>query len=170
MNQVKFTPEQMLLNEIACALTDHTSEEFGSGYFVDLTTGEVTFIQSEYMLEDVTPDELTGYRDWEQEQIKEYSEHDLIRIDCVPSHESFRVMERFVESRPEREQKNLFVALAKRHPFREFRFKVERMGILQEWYDYKNAAEETMAEEWLNEQELEIKDGKIVRKETGNFA
>lgn len=164
MNQVKFTPEQMLLNEIACALTDHTSEEFGSGHFVDLTTSGVTFIQGDYMLEDVTPEDLTGYRDWEQEQIKQYSEHDLIRIECVPSHESFRVMERFVESRPEREQKSLYVALAKRHPFREFRFKVERMGILQEWYDYKNAAEQAMAEEWLEEHELEIKDGKIVRK------
>lgn len=147
MNQVKFTPEQMLLNEIACALTDHTSEEFGSGHFADLTTGEVTFIQGEYMLEDVTPEMLAGYRDWEQEQIRQYAEHDLERIDCVPSRESFRVMERFVESRPEREQKSLYVALAKRHPFREFRNKVERMGILQEWYDFKNAAEKTMAEE-----------------------
>lgn len=115
------------------------------------------------MLEDVTPDELTDYHDWEQEQIQEYSEHDLIRIDCMPSHESFRVMERFVESRPESEQKSLYVALAKRHPFHEFRFKIERMGILHEWYDFKNAAEQAMAEEWLEEHELEIKDGKIVK-------
>lgn len=170
MAQTKFTPRQMLLSDIACALTDHMAEEIGAGHFVDLTTGEVTFVQSEYMLEEVTPDELADYRDWEREQIKVYSEHDLIRIDCVPSHESFRVMEQFVESRPEREKKSLYVALAKRYPFREYRDKVERMGILQEWYDFKNVAEHAMAEEWLNEQELEIKDGKIVRKETGNFA
>lgn len=163
MSQVKFTPRQILLNEIACALTDHMSLECGAGHFVDLTTGGVTFIQGDYMLEDVTPEDLTGYRDWEQEQIKQYSEHDLVRIDCVPSHESFRVMERFVESRPESEQKSLYVALSKRHPFREFRSKVERVGILQEWYDYKDAAEEAMAEEWLEEHELEIKDGKIVK-------
>ena len=144
----------MLLNEIACALTDHTTEELGAGHFVDLTTGGVTFIQGDYMLEDVTPEDLTGYRDWEQEQIKQYSEHDLVRIDCVPSHESFRVMEGFVESRPEHEQKSLYVALSKRHSFREFRFKVQRMGILQEWYDYKDAAEAAMAEEWLKENEL----------------
>ena len=164
MNQNKFTPRQMLINEIACALTDHMTDDYGSGHFVDLTTGEVTFIQGEYMLDDVTSEELTGYRDWELDQIKQYVEHDLVKIDCVPSHESFRVMERFVESRQEREQIILYVALAKRHPFREFRGKVERMGILQEWYDYKNAAEKTMAEEWLEEHDLEIKDGKIVRK------
>lgn len=163
MDKVKFTQRQMLLSDIAYALTDHMTEDFGSGHFVDLTTGGVTFIQGEYMLEDVTPEKLNGYRDWEQEQIKQYSEHDLIRIECVPSHESFRVMERFVESRPESEQKSLYVALSKRHPFREFRFKVERMGILQEWYDYKDAAEQAMAEEWLEEHELEIKDGKIVK-------
>ena len=156
----------MLLSDIAFALTDHMTEDYGAGHFVDLTTGEVTFIQGEYMLEDVTPEKLNGYRDWEQEQIKEYSEHDLIRIECMPSYESFRVMERFVESRPEREQKSLYVALAKRHPFREFRDKVERMGILQEWYDFKNAAEQSMAEEWLEEHELEKKDGKIVKKKT----
>lgn len=166
MAQTKFTPKQILLNEIACALTDHMTEDYGSGHFVDLTTGEVTFIQSDYMLEDVTSEELAEYRDWEQEQITLYTEHDLIRINCVPSRESFRVMERFVESRPEREHKSLYVALAKRHPFREFRDKVERMGILQEWYDFKNAAEETMAEEWLEEHELEIIAGKIVRNNT----
>lgn len=166
MTQTKFTPKQILLNEIACALTDHMTEDYGSGHFVDLTTGEVTFIQSDYMLEDVSPNELQEYRDWEQEQILLYMEHDLIRIACIPSRESFRVMERFVESRPEREHKSLYVALAKRHPFCEFRDKVERMGILQEWYDFKNAAEETMAEEWLEEHELEIIDGKIVRIKT----
>lgn len=156
----------MLLNDIAYALTDHITEDYGAGHFVDLTTGEVTFIQSDYMLDEVSPEELQEYHDWEQEQILQYAEHDLIRIDFVPSRESFNVMERFVESRPEREHKSLYVALAKRHPFREFRDKVERMGILQEWYDFKNAAEETMAEEWLEEHELEIIDGKITRIKT----
>lgn len=156
----------MLLNEIACALTDHMTEEYGSGHFVDLTTGEMTFVESEYMLEDVTPEEMAEYRDWEQELIKQYSEHDLIKIECVPCRESFRIMERFVESRPEREQKSLYVPLAKRHPFREFRDKVERMGILQEWYDFKNAAEEAMAEEWLDDYSLEITGRKIVRKKS----
>lgn len=75
-------------------------------------------------------------------------------------------MERFVESRPEREHKSLYVALVKLHPFREFRTKVERMGLLQEWYDFKSAAEETMALEWLEEHDLEIIDAKIVRRKT----
>lgn len=57
MDKVKFTPRQRLLDEIACALTDHMTEDYGAGHFVDLTTGEVTFIQGDYMLEDVTPDD-----------------------------------------------------------------------------------------------------------------
>lgn len=52
MTQDKYPLRQMLLNEIACALTDHITEDYGSGHFADLTTGEVTFIQSEYMLKD----------------------------------------------------------------------------------------------------------------------
>lgn len=163
MTKDKYTPTQMLLNEIAFALTDHMTADYGAGHFVDLTTGEVTFIQSEYMLDDVSPDELQEYHDWEQEQIMQYAEHDLIKIDCIPSWESFSIMERFVESRPEHEHKSLYVALAKKHPFREFRDKAERMGLLQEWYDFKNAAEEAIAEKWLEEHELEITDGKIAR-------
>lgn len=164
----KLTPQQLLLNEIACAMTDHTADMYEAGHFVDLTTGEVTFIQREYMLEDVTPEELAGYRDWEQEQIIQYAEHDLVKINCLPSHESFRVMEQFVESRSEREQRSLYAALAKKHPFREFRSAVERMDILQEWYDFKNAAEEAIALQWLGEHDLEIIDGKIVRSKTSS--
>lgn len=40
------------------------------------------------------------------------------------------------------------------------------MGILQEWYDFKNAAEEAMAEKWLEHHDLEIIDGKIVRRKS----
>lgn len=128
MAETKRTPKQMLLYDIACALTDNTADMYEAGHFVDLTTGEVTFIQGEYMLEDVTPEELAEYEDWEQEQIIQYAEHDLVKIHCLPSHESFRVM-----------------------------------GILQDWYDFKNAAEETMAQKWLEEHNLNIIDGKIVR-------
>lgn len=164
MTQVKFTPKQMLLNEIACVLTDYMTAQAGAGHFVDLTTGQLTFIQSEYMIDDVTPDELSRYRDWEQEQILQYSEHDLIRIECVSSHESFRVMEQFIERRPEREQGSLYLALARKHPFREFRAKVELWGILQEWYDFKQASDTDMAEKWLEDHDLEIIDGKIVKR------
>lgn len=73
MTKTIHNPKQMLLNEIACALTDHITEDYGSGHFVDLTTGEVTFIQGDYMFEDVTPEELARYRDWEQEQISRVS-------------------------------------------------------------------------------------------------
>lgn len=55
------------------------------------------------------------------------------------------------------------MALAKRHPFREFVDKAERMGLLQDWYDFKYATEMTMAQEWLNDHDLEITDNKIVR-------
>lgn len=156
---------QSLLSEIAFALTDHTSTENGAAHFVDLTTGEVTFIQGDYMFEEdeITEDEIASYHDWEQEQIRTYLHHELIEIEPISSRESFRIMEAFADTRNEQEQTHLYKALNRRGPFKCFRYAVEDLGILQQWYDFKNEAERRKAQEWLTENDLAIKDGKIVR-------
>ena len=47
-------------------------------------------------------------------------------------------------------------------PFSTFRYAVEDLGILQEWYDFKNKVLEGLAEERLRDYAIEFKDGKIV--------
>lgn len=76
--------------------------------------------------------------------------------------ESFRIMEAFTELRSEKEQRRLYRALNGRHLFASFRYAAENMGIIWQWYDFKGQAEARMAEDWLNEGDLEIKDGKII--------
>jgi hypothetical protein len=52
--------------------------------------------------------------------------------------------------------------LSRRHPFRGFRAEVQYLGILQEWYDFKNKAYEEFAEERLNDADVDFVDGRIV--------
>lgn len=157
--------DHKLLAEIASALTDHDSTQLGSSHFVDLTNGELTFILEEHMFEEdeITEEEINDYQDWEQDSIRTYLHHDLVKIEPIPSHKSFRIMEAFADSRNEKEQTHLYKALNRRGPFANFRNACMDLGILQQWYDFKSEAEARQAREWLIENDLEIKDGKIVR-------
>ena len=156
----------ILLSELACALTDHGTIQSGAAHFVDLTTGGLTFILSEHMFEEgeITEDDICSYKEWEQDAIRAFLYHDLVRIESIPSYESFRIMEAFTELRSESEQQRLYKVLHGSHPFAGFCNAVEDMGIIREWYDFKDQADARMAEEWLNENGLEIKDGKIMKK------
>lgn len=156
----------ILLSELTCALTDHGTIQSGAAHFVDLTTGGLTFILPDHMFEDgeITEDEICSYKDWEQDAIRTYLEHNLVRIDPIPSYESFRIMEAFTELRSESEQQRLCKVLHGSRPFAGFRNAVEDMGIIRQWYDFKDQADARIAEEWLNENGLEIKDGKIMKK------
>ena len=158
------TDSKSLLSELAYALTDHSTFEIGSRHFVDLTEGGLFFTQEEYMREGVTPERLAKYHDWEQNLIRTYMEHDLIAIDPLPSYESFHIMEVFIESRPSHEQQHLVKALNRKQPFACFKYAADELGILQEWYEFKNEAEICMAEKWLKVEGLTIIEGKIVRR------
>ena len=95
--------------------------------------------------------------------------HELVEIEPKDSHEGYELMERFAESRPDAEAEKLFQALNRRHPFSTFRYAVEDLGILQEWYDFKNKALEELAEERLRDHGIEFKDGKIVCTKSENI-
>ena len=88
--------------------------------------------------------------------------HELVEIEPKSSHEGYELMERFAETRPEAQADKIYQALHRRHPFSTFRHAVEDLGILQEWYDFKDKALEELAEERLRDYDIEFRDGKIV--------
>jgi len=155
----------LLLSDIIMALTSNDEDMMDSAHFVDLTTGEVLFVPGEIRMdEDIEEEDISNYPDWEQDIIRAYHEHELIEIEPITSHESFRVMEAFVESLIDaRKIQCLESALSKRKPFANFRSAVETLGIIQDWYAFKDEAELKQAQEWLEENDLEIRDGKIQR-------
>ncbi len=88
--------------------------------------------------------------------------HEIVDIDSVSSHEGFSFMKRFAISRRDIEQDKLLRVLSQRHPFRAFRSELERLGILQEWYSFKQNAYDELAKERLEDVSVDYVDGRIV--------
>ena len=99
---------------------------------------------------------------------KDLEGHELVEMEPVSSRDAFKVMEDFADSRPEAQRNRLFDALNRRHPFSTFRYAVETLGILQDWYAYKREAYAAIAEELLVFYNVDFEDGRIVCKERRN--
>lgn len=159
-----------LLEDLAYALTNQDGWDTSiSATYIDLSEGTVISLYNE---EEVGCDDMSMIPQWQKEtlkDVKQYKKHDLFLITPIPSYISFRIMEDFVGTCNPVQQSVLLSALGKKHPFSKFRQSVERLGILESWYDYKHKAEFQMAEKWLSENDLTIKDGKIVRCNSENL-
>lgn len=166
MNEIGLPIETRgILEDLALALMNHDTLGMSATY-IDLTVGEVITLLNEDELWSSSGDDSMIPK-WQKEYLEDLEErkkHDMFLINPIPSYESFGIMESFAETCDSRQQDVLWKALRQRHPFSKFRQAVERLGILQSWYDYKQEAELKMAEEWLHENDLTIKDGKIGRK------
>ena len=88
--------------------------------------------------------------------------HELVEFEAKSSHEGFEIMDDFSRTRSDHEFKKLFRALSGRKPFRAFRACVEELGILDDWYEFKNAAMLKMAEGVLEYYGVDFVDGRIV--------
>lgn len=95
---------------------------------------------------------------------KKHFDHELIKIIPIRSYISFEIMEHFVETCTEKQRTVLLNALLKIHPFSMFRQAVDRLKILQEWYDFKNKEELQITEKLLKVENLMIQNGKIVKE------
>ena len=142
---IKIDSWETLVSEFADMLDSSNMEAWP---YVDLTDQSVgTHVNSNYA--DPTCEEgLNG--------------HELVEIEPKSSHEGYEIMERFAATRSEAQADKIYRALNRRHPFSTFRYAVEDLGILQEWYDFKNKALEELAEERLCDYDIKFKDGKIV--------
>jgi hypothetical protein len=127
-------------------LEEHSG--FRTGY-IDRQTGEIL----------VTFDD---YDEPEQEEVLEKIRDDwdrYLQIEPIDSHEGFRIMERFVQSLPDGENRNLlFKVLSWKKPFSNFKSALRDMGDLrQQWFDFHDKALRELAEEWLESQDIKAK-------------
>lgn len=151
-----------ILEDLSYALFHN--EVYGiNSWYVDLTEGTVISLPSDYERIYLN-DELSLTEQLENDFIKKHVGHELIEIIPVRSHISFEIMKDFAETCTEKQRTVLLTALCKTHPFSLFRQAVERMGVLQNWYDFKNKEELHFAEKWLKVENLFVQDGKIVKE------
>ncbi len=145
MVENRITCREKLVSELAEQL-DMSGDEMTP--CIDLTDQVVTFRAGIGWMGDDISDMLDG--------------HVIVDIEPVSSREGFRIMEDFAAGRPEGQQDKLFRALSGRKPFRAFRYALEELGILNDWYAFKGEAYEALAEERLADSDIEFADGKIV--------
>lgn len=113
--------------------------------YLDLRTGEI-FYYSEFVHTSKEIDEIMRPV---EEDPKRY-----VGIRSIGSRNNFRIMERFLGTLPESENKRrLDEALLRRRPFRNFKDELYHMGEIQDqWYKFHEEEIRKVALEWLEEE------------------
>jgi Uncharacterised protein family (UPF0158) len=122
-----FTKEQ--IKEIA--------EELDCGFkaFYHKQTGELIFVPNTEKNYDMDTEAWEEELDKLDENYLDYKE-----VEAMESNDSFAVMEDFAEQLNDTKlQQELFNALNRKHPFREFKFVIDNSGEYRNaWFDFKN--------------------------------
>lgn len=148
----------LALRDIVDAIESQSNE--GEAY-LDPETGEIVQVSADeraLVEEGRSEDDLL---DWERElipKVREALESDrfLALPDRFEVHE-WAIMERFSQEQNERASKVLINAIHGSGAFRHFRGAVERLGLLDAWYRYREEAIEQIARDWLEEHKLAYK-------------
>jgi len=76
---------------------------------------------------------------------------EYIEVEPISTREVFIIMEDFTDTiHNMSHQDALMKALNKENPFRQFRYTLEDIGLLEEWNIYKDKAFKNLAVKWIN--------------------
>jgi hypothetical protein len=76
----------------------------------------------------------------------------FLPLEAVPTHESFRIMEDFIDMVKDRSlQAKLINALGRKRPFANFKHVIDYSPLRQHWFDFRDAAYTQIAKEWIEE-------------------
>lgn len=143
-----------LIEEIAYALQEHFEYTDAFNY-VDVTNNQIGM-----SIDDITVCDELFPKDGEA----------IVRIDPLESRESFGCMEDFADQvKDKHKQEHLYRALNRRHPFSTFRYAVEDTDLLQDWYHFRDEWYKDKAEEWMEDNEVDFKNGHITAKNPEMF-
>jgi hypothetical protein len=146
------------LRDIIDAIESQSNE---SDAYLNPETGEIIFVTEDEraLVEEGGSDE--DLPQWQREslpKVREALESDklLTLPDRIEVHE-WAIMERFSLEQNDRARKVLFGAIHGSGAFRHFRSAVERLGLLDAWYRYREQAIQQIARDWLEEHKLAYK-------------
>jgi hypothetical protein len=144
-------PVQISLQDVVAALDFQTDE---SASYLNPETGEILTITDEesHLLEHGDSDE--DLPEWQRDllpKLREAIDSDrwLVLPNRFDIHE-WSIMERFSRSlQNEHHCEDLLDSIRGRGAFRLFRRTIERLGIRDAWYEFREAEIERIAKEWL---------------------
>ena len=144
-DESRYKTREDFVSELAFVLTDH---DIWEDQYLDVTQQILSVIQRE---------DYSWDKRWPADG------DEVICVDKLPTWKSYNLMEEFADSiADERISRQLYRALEKRHPFGEFRYAAERTGVIQKWYDWRDRWQKEQAEEWMRDNGVDFKDGRIV--------
>jgi hypothetical protein len=135
------------MTPITPAQIKEIAEQIDCGFrcFIHKENGELIFLPDEQSYPG------TEMEFWEEELEKvEENFTDYFVIDTLEPHESFTIMEDFVETLPDSEslKGRLIQALNQHKPFQQFKSVIDNSGAFrQQWFDFK----ERKLQEWVEE-------------------
>ena len=141
------------------------SDEYGN--WVDLQTGGVVRLAHSLVsaVEEGDEEALAGMADWEKEEVeiaRAMVEDSGERFMVAPAKfdfDEYRQMERFiatVEDAAAAEQ--LWRAIKGKGAFRYFKDTANRLGILKQWYDYRDNALKEFVHDWAEAHQISVVD------------
>jgi hypothetical protein len=132
-----------------------------SNAYLDPETGEIVLVTEDerVLVEEGASDE--NLPQWQREampKIREALESDrfLALPDRFEVHE-WEIMQRFSQEQNDQARKVLLGAIHGSGAFRHFRSAVERLGLLNVWYRYREEAIQQIARDWMDEHKLAYK-------------
>lgn len=128
-----------ILSDELVELVPKIAEIIDSGFICFLNRGTLEIEEvSKTLVED--PDEFEALTGESAESLNlKYTEwENYLTFEPLESHESFQIMEEFVENLEDKKLKGeLFNALKQRKPFANFKFIIDNSRYRQDWFDFK---------------------------------
>lgn len=127
---------------------------------IDALTTRFDMVEGGFFLDTETGDILLSTEGLDDGDLPEYLEDNprYRLIDPLASHESFQIMEDFVDSLGDtKEAVRLQEALNRHKPFRQFKDTLhERTGLSDAWYAFEQKELARLAGEWCEENGVEV--------------
>jgi len=135
-------------------------------YYVNAETGEVIFIQDDYMRMAEDKVDMDDLQDWEQEQVNdaiavtEGLDSTFFALPTQRELNEYRIMVDFIdEVKNPAAAEDLAGAIKGKSAFRRFKEGVHRWDIEQDWYKFRDDAFAAAAIAWCDENELPYDEG-----------
>lgn len=152
------------LSELIESLEFHSDEHSA---WVDLETGRVVRLAHSLLeaVEDDGPDVLEDFPDWEAEEIalaravvRDSGERFVGGPDRFDFHE-YRQMERFIGTlENDKTTEELWRAIKGRGAFRHFKDAAHRLGVLEQWYQFRGDALREFVRSWAETNQIPFVD------------
>ena len=132
-----------------------------SPVYLDTRTGEVVQVTDQSLEAAEREDDLDDYSDWEREEIElarkilDAEETDFLRLPSRFDIHEYKIVRDFCSSVGDQEISDALLIMIKGSgAFRRFKEAIDRFGIVDQWYKYRDAANKVKAVEWCEENDI----------------